>query len=88
MSESMVFNYEGDGDMFLAFLFFGIFLVVLSGLEKIIIYLHFANSVGSIEALKAVVPDYIWLITNLTFIGGCGLIIIGVIPYVPKLINK
>ncbi|OBY76399.1 hypothetical protein BBG47_27360 [Paenibacillus sp. KS1] len=50
---------------------FGIFLIALSGVEKIVIYLNFAETTGNnMDTLLSLVPSYIWAITNYTFIGG------------------
>ncbi|WP_110930258.1 hypothetical protein [Paenibacillus bouchesdurhonensis] len=67
--------------MHIAIFVMGIFLVVLSGLEKIIIYLTLSNKVGDIVSLKVLVPNYIWLITNLTFAGGVLMIIVSLYLY-------
>ncbi|MFC3789825.1 hypothetical protein ACFOQM_13705 [Paenibacillus sp. GCM10012307] len=74
--------------MFVALIIIGFLMVTLSGFEKIIIYLNFADRVGDIAALKNVVPDYIWLITNLTFFCGVVLIVAGLGFYIASPKNK
>ncbi|MCY9517671.1 hypothetical protein [Paenibacillus apiarius] len=59
----------------LIIILFGIFLMALSGVEKIIIYLNFAEKAGrNMDTLLILVPSYIWSITNYTLIGGLLLI--------------
>ncbi|MBG9792802.1 hypothetical protein ABD76_10005 [Paenibacillus dendritiformis] len=64
----------------LVIILFGVFLMALSGLEKIIIYLNFAEqTVKNMDTLLSLVPSYIWSITNYTFIGGLFMIVLAVI---------
>jgi hypothetical protein len=63
----------------LALLITGILLIGLSGLEKIIIYVALNDRVGDYQVLKMITPNEIWNITQLTFIYGILLSIIGLI---------
>jgi hypothetical protein len=63
----------------IALLVTGVFLISLSGLEKIIIFLDYNERVGDINSLKNIAPEYIWNITNFTFISGLLLLIIGLL---------
>jgi hypothetical protein len=63
----------------IALLVTGVFLTSLSGLEKIIIFLDYNERVGDINSLKNIAPEYIWNITNFTFISGLLLLIIGLL---------
>ncbi|MBG9736664.1 hypothetical protein [Paenibacillus alvei] len=64
----------------LLIILFGVFLMALSGLEKIIIYLNFAEqTVKNMDTLLSLVPNYIWSITNYTFIGGLFMIALALV---------
>ena len=63
----------------LALLITGIFLISLSGLEKIIIYASLHDRVGDYQFLKVLTPNEIWNITQRTFIFGIVLSIIGLL---------
>ncbi len=56
----------------IVFIFSGILLMGLSGLEKVLIFLSFDGNVHQIQTVKDLTPPYIWSITNFTF--GFGLI--------------
>lgn len=66
----------------------GFFILALSGLEKIMIYLHFSDRIGDISILKEVVPGYIWGITNATFTSGVVLLLLGVSLFMWKYREK
>ncbi len=72
----------------LAFLITGIFLIGLSGLEKIIIYTSLNDRAGDYQALKMITPNEIWNITQITFIFGIVTSIIGLIMSSWKFIVK
>jgi hypothetical protein len=72
----------------LAFLIIGIFLVSLSGLEKIIIYSSLSQRASDIQTLKYITPKGIWNITQMTFIFGIIILIIGLIMSLLKIIIK
>jgi uncharacterized membrane protein len=61
----------------------GIFLLGLSGLEKVLIYLAGAVSFKTIQmdALKNLTPSYIWSITNYMFVIGLIFCIFGLILF-------
>ncbi len=54
----------------LVFIFSGILLMGLSGLEKVLIFLSVDGNVHQIQAMKDLTPPYIWNVTNFTFIFG------------------
>jgi hypothetical protein len=62
----------------------GIFLLGLSGLEKVLIYLAGAVSykITQMDSLKDLTPSYIWNITNSTFVIGLIFCIFGLILFV------
>ncbi|MCD9025451.1 hypothetical protein [Cohnella silvisoli] len=72
----------------LAFLITGIFLISLSGLEKIIIYISLNERAGDYQSLKIITPNEIWDITKMTFIFGILIFIIGLIMSLWKFIVK
>lgn len=85
----LIYFNEEVSKLPLIFIIFGILLMALSGLEKIIIYLNFADQAGSkMDTLFILVPGYIWSITNYTFIGGSLLICIGVIAAIYRKIEN
>lgn len=56
---------------FTSYFFTGVCLIVLSGIEKIAIYLVLAKQTGNnIQTLINIIPSYIWNITNITFAAG------------------
>lgn len=63
----------------LAFLIIGIFLMSLSGLEKIIIYASLSQRASDIQSLKIITPNGIWNITQMTLIIGIIILIIGLV---------
>ncbi|WP_054957300.1 hypothetical protein [Paenibacillus dakarensis] len=54
----------------LAFIILGIFLISLSGLEKVLIYTALFERAPDMEILKNITPNYIWNIANNTLILG------------------
>ncbi|MNI97198.1 hypothetical protein D3C73_1557980 [compost metagenome] len=67
----------------IALLLSGIFLLGLSGLEKVIIFAAIVTSFKAIDisTLKDLTPPYIWNLTNLTFTGGIILLIAGLVLF-------
>ncbi|MEV2699402.1 hypothetical protein ABNC92_18815 [Paenibacillus larvae] len=61
----------------IAILTMGIFLLGISGLEKIIIFHSFHQPVPDIETIKKIIPSEIWDIPIYTFITGVFLIVLG-----------
>jgi hypothetical protein len=72
----------------LAFLIIGIFLMSLSGLEKIIIYASLSQRASDIQSLKIITPNIIWNITQMTLIFGIIILIIGLIMSLWEFIIK
>jgi hypothetical protein len=72
----------------LAFLIIGIFLISLSGLEKIIIYASLSQRASDIQSLKIITPNGIWNITQMTLIFGIMILIIGLVMSLWKFIIK
>jgi hypothetical protein len=72
----------------LAFVIIGIFLVSLSGLEKIIIYTSLNDRVNDIQTLKLITPNAIWNITQMTKIFGVLILITGLVMSLWKFIIK
>ncbi|WP_115993227.1 hypothetical protein [Cohnella lupini] len=72
----------------IVFLIIGIFLVSLSGLEKIIIYSSLSQSAGDIQTLRNITPKGIWNITQMTFVFGIIFIIVGLIMSLWKILIK
>jgi hypothetical protein len=72
----------------LALLILGIFLVSLSGLEKIILYASLNERAQDIESLKMITPSEIWTITKMTFIFGILTLIIGLTMSLWEIIKK
>lgn len=72
----------------LAFVITGIILIALSGLEKIFIYISLSDRAGDYKSLKLITPNEIWNITQLTFIFGIVIAIIGLLMPSWKLIVK
>ncbi|MBP2001536.1 hypothetical protein J2Z69_002581 [Paenibacillus shirakamiensis] len=64
---------------------FGVLLMALSGLERIILYASKANQVGNnLQELTDLIPSYIWNITTITFFAGILLVGIGAMLYLPN----
>ncbi|CAM3137893.1 hypothetical protein PALU110988_04170 [Paenibacillus lupini] len=61
----------------------GIFVIVLSGLEKILIYLATPDFHDNLT-LKSMTPSIIWNVTRNTFVFGIVILIIGVLLLVYK----
>lgn len=55
----------------------GIFLLGLSGLEKVLIFVAVADKTIQMEAVRNFTPAYIWNITNWTFGMGLFLCLLG-----------
>jgi hypothetical protein len=72
----------------LAFLIIGIFLMSLSGLEKIIIYASLNQRASDIQSLKIITPNGIWNITQMTLIFGIIILIIGLVMSLWEFIIK
>ncbi len=49
------------------FVFLGVILMGLSGLEKILIFLSYSGNVHQMQAILDLTPSYLWNITNVTF---------------------
>jgi hypothetical protein len=86
-------DYSFSGGIYLksyglALLILGIFLVSLSGLEKIILYASLNERVHDIESLKMITPSEIWTITKMTFIFGILTLIIGLTMSLWEIIKK
>lgn len=71
-----------------ALLITGIFLMSLSGIERIVIYASINERVGDYQSLKAITPHEIWNITKVTFISGVLLSVVGLIMSLWKFITK
>lgn len=56
----------------------GIFVIVLSGLEKVLIFMSFQGRVTDSISLKALTPSVIWNVTTSTLTFGIVLFVIGV----------
>lgn len=63
----------------LSFIIIGIFLVSLSGFEKILIYSSLSDRTHDFLMLKMITPDEIWNITHMTMIFGILILIIGLV---------
>lgn len=61
----------------------GIFVIALSGLEKILIYLA-TPSIQDNLTLKSVTPSIIWNVSRNTFVFGIVILLIGILLLVSK----
>ena len=59
------------------FVFMGVIMMVLAGLEKILIFLSYNGNGIDMTAIKNLTPSYLWNITNFTFWFGLLFFIIG-----------
>jgi len=59
----------------------GLGMIVISGLEKVILFsaVFSKTHAMSMESIRINIPDYIWNITEYTYISGLVLLILGVI---------
>lgn len=65
-----------------AILTMGIFLLGISGVEKIILFHSFRQPAPDIETIKKLIPSEIWDIPIYTFITGVFLIVLGLFLFV------
>jgi len=61
----------------IVFVFSGINLMGLSGLEKVLIFLAYNGDIHQMQAIINLTPTYLWNITNFTFGFGLAFFIIG-----------
>ncbi|OPA73730.1 hypothetical protein BVG16_26945 [Paenibacillus selenitireducens] len=61
----------------LSLLLAGMFLMSLSGLEKILVFVSFQGKVSDMTALRDLTPSGLWSITNFTFVGGLVVLVVG-----------
>lgn len=64
----------------------GIFVIVFSGLEKILIFMTYqGQGVRDNATLKGLTPSHIWMIPSLTFVFGLLILLCGIIPIVARI---
>jgi hypothetical protein len=72
----------------LVFIFSGIILMGLSGLEKVLIFSSYNGNIHEMQVIIDLTPPYIWSITNYTFGFGLTFSILGLILFFPNKITK